>query len=419
VKIHHFSNHFSNHFSKICFARNILSKHSKLNSQIQIVRPQIKKLKLRSQTIIQNLAEGIIEKKFLLAVQEKNPGLLEALSDVLEKNPALKTKIFSYKDKQGNGFLHLAVKLNATGVAEVLIKMNHEACFAKNKDGNTPLHLAVDLDDMRMAEVLVSHGAEACYLQNKDGDTPLHLAMAIEDMPLAQKLLNTKPDSVLVQNVGENTPLHLAMALKGDPALIKSMLDQCPSAIFVKNKDFQTPLQLMTKETPDLEAKRGFLYEAWKKQIDGLFINLLDLRMKATPTYNPRSQSLIEFAQELSHQYDFDPKERVSDESQAILDMFARSFKENILTLKIDTFSNASEEGELKCPLSLQKFKVTDPHQSLYYLIPFNLLFCFKESEGQSMLESFITFSKWCHTPFHPDLFINVSPEGLERADQG
>lgn len=169
---------------------------------------------------------------------------------------------------------------------------------------------------------------------------------------------------------------------------------------------------MITQGIPELSDKRGFLYEAWQKQIDGLFTNLLDSRssMDATSTYNPRSQSLIELVQELIHQYDFAPQERVSDESQTISDMFSRYFKENSLNLKIDTFLNDSHEEKLICPLSLQEFKLTDTHQSLYYLIPFNLLFGFKEPESELMLASFIKFSQWCHTPLSSRFIYQGEP---------
>ena len=240
----------------------------------------------------------------------------------------------------------------------------------------------------------------------------MHLAICHKDIALSQKLIDTKPDTGLSQNEDGNTPLHLALELEGEEALglIEKILSKCSDSIFPKNLDGQTALHLITADMPEAEAKRLLLYSAWHQAVNDLFENLLEQRSDPTSTYSSRTTALRNFGQEISYQFKKDDS-KFDITANYILNMFSSSFKKNILNLKIDTFSNHSHGETLRCPLSLQEFKVTDTNQSLYYLIPFNLLFCFKLPEDQIMLDVFTQESTWLREPFHPDLFIKVSPE--------
>jgi ankyrin repeat protein len=136
------------------------------------------------------------------------------------------------RDKFGNTSLHVAVKHNRVGIAEVLLA-NGADVNARNTDvdrvprrdnaGETPLTLALlSYEHREMMELLLTHGADANVMLSQ-GNTPLHRAVE-RDLPYDVELLLANGADPNPKGLNWETPV-LTAVLHDHMVILKLLLD--------------------------------------------------------------------------------------------------------------------------------------------------------------------------------------------------
>lgn len=207
---------------------------------------------------------------------------LDGLVVIVENCP----EALTFRDAEGNTFLHFAVTNNAIDILKYLLTVfPTNMITAINQAGRTPLHEAVDKDSLEMVILLYNADASAiaisdlrgltpflaasCYAQIMEyflcvcptcvsqtttaGLTALHMCNVLE---IAQMLVAAKPSLLYQTDNDGNTPLHFGSDVSSQ---ITEFLIQCkPDLLFLKNNNNQTPLHFAICEPDPLTVRAIF-----------------------------------------------------------------------------------------------------------------------------------------------------------------
>ena len=136
------------------------------------------------------------------------------------------------KDNDGLTPLHAAAAKGYRDVAEVLLAGGADF-NTKTGRGYTPLHAAAEGGHRELAELLLTSGADVWDKDNK-GESPWDWALADGRADVAELLLQYSEYPV-------DTRLHDA-ARDGNLGIVKALLKDKPSLVYVKDKQGATPL---------------------------------------------------------------------------------------------------------------------------------------------------------------------------------
>lgn len=137
-----------------------------------------------------------------MAVRLNNTAMAELLVE-----SGSKTKRF---DKSGCSLLHLAVRNNNDGLVKVLLERGADPC-AHDAAELAPLHLAALNGNTEIARLVLASGAVADDQEKAFLRSPLHIACEQGDVALAALLVGPAGKaSVHLTDGGINTPLHVA-----------------------------------------------------------------------------------------------------------------------------------------------------------------------------------------------------------------
>ncbi len=106
------------------------------------------------------------------------------------KRDSIENKSLSYKDKDGNTILHLAVLGNYDDFKKVLSRTecSEAKCMnARNREGDTPLHLAIKNNFLNKVRDLVEAGAKT-DIRNNAGLDAADLASREEEPDIIEYL---------------------------------------------------------------------------------------------------------------------------------------------------------------------------------------------------------------------------------------
>lgn len=126
------------------------------------------------------------------------------------------------KDATGQTPLHTAIRSDARGVFEILLRNRTSDLNARNSVGVTPLILAARLANEGMVEQLVLSNCDL-NVADDSGKTALHWAASVNNVEAVKVLLQHGADRD-AKNVREETPLFLA-AREGAYQCAKLLLD--------------------------------------------------------------------------------------------------------------------------------------------------------------------------------------------------
>jgi ankyrin repeat protein len=129
---------------------------------------------------------------------------LDYIKKIISENPGR----INEKDKDGNSFLHLAVRADNADIIKFLVS-NGANVNIKDIYGQTPLQLAVLSDNIEVVIQLVSNGAEI-NIKNSIGKTPLHDAV-YNDHFQTVKYLVSQGAEINTKDIRSRTPLQLAV----------------------------------------------------------------------------------------------------------------------------------------------------------------------------------------------------------------
>ncbi|XP_039160956.1 NF-kappa-B inhibitor alpha-like [Eucalyptus grandis] len=123
--------------------------------------------------------------------------------------------LIAAKDDWGNTPLHIATKVKAFEVADMLIRrandfpIDENILRMKNNDGNTALHEAVLIGDVCLVRHLLREDLEPVYWENVDQKSPLYLALDSGNSKILEVLFSKSLDPSKIRGL---PPLHGAVA---------------------------------------------------------------------------------------------------------------------------------------------------------------------------------------------------------------
>ena len=120
---------------------------------------------------------------------------VEALNNILLKNPSL----INTKDQKGETFLSYAIKRKNNENAELILNSPLLDYTFQDKEGNSYLHLAIMNHMENIAKILIEKGININF-QNNDGNTALHFAFSTGDKKLINLLIENKIDFTIKNN---------------------------------------------------------------------------------------------------------------------------------------------------------------------------------------------------------------------------
>lgn len=140
--------------------------------------------------------------------------------DFVKMNSMLKkSKLnISFKDNQGNTYLHYAIKKNDINLFQFLVE-NGIKLVSQNNKGDTPLHLAVQKENETLVLLLLkeiskySNKEKMFNIKNYKGFTPLHTAVETGNVLLMKLLLKNGIFDKEVKTDQLFSPLHLSVAI--------------------------------------------------------------------------------------------------------------------------------------------------------------------------------------------------------------
>jgi ankyrin repeat protein len=151
------------------------------------------------------IAEVLVSRGAKLNLYEASiTGKLEAVKDILRKNPAEANSL----SPDGFSSLHLAAFFGHAEIVKYLLEMGADAnTVANNRMKVMPLHSAVAHNQLEISEILIVHGAEVNAKQ-EGGFVPLHAAAQSGNLEMARLLLKHGAEVNVKSNDGR-TPLAL------------------------------------------------------------------------------------------------------------------------------------------------------------------------------------------------------------------
>jgi ankyrin repeat protein len=141
------------------------------------------------------------------------------------------------KDKDGNSFLHLAVRAGNADIVKFLVSKGADANI-KDNYGQTPLQIAAHSDNAEIVMQLVSHGAEI-NIKNSIGNTPLHDAVNNKQIQIVNYLISQRA-KINTKNIRGKSPLHDAV-IDRSIEISKHLISK-GSAVNAKDGDGKVPL---------------------------------------------------------------------------------------------------------------------------------------------------------------------------------
>ena len=120
---------------------------------------------------------------------------LETLYNILIKNPSL----VNSKDQKGETFLSYAIKRKNIENAELILTSPSLDYSFQDKEGNSYLHLAVINRLENIAKILIEKGINL-NLQNNEGNTALHFAYSTGEVNLIKLIIENKADFTIKNN---------------------------------------------------------------------------------------------------------------------------------------------------------------------------------------------------------------------------
>jgi ankyrin repeat protein len=131
-------------------------------------------------------------------------GNLDYIKEIISENPGR----INEKDKDGNSFLHLAVRAGNADIVKFLVSKGANVNI-KDIYGQTPLQIAALSDNAEIVLQLVSNGAEV-NIKNSIGKTPLHDAVYQGQFQIVKHLI-TQGAEINAKDIRSKTPLHVAV----------------------------------------------------------------------------------------------------------------------------------------------------------------------------------------------------------------
>jgi ankyrin repeat protein len=131
-------------------------------------------------------------------------GNLDYIKNIISENPGR----INEKDKDGNSFLHLAVRAGNADIVKFLVSKGADVNIKDNYD-QTPLQIAAHSDNAEVVIQLVSSGAEI-NIKNSLGKTPLHYAVYYEQLQIVKYLISQGAE-INTKDIRSKTPLHDAV----------------------------------------------------------------------------------------------------------------------------------------------------------------------------------------------------------------
>jgi ankyrin repeat protein len=154
--------------------------------------------------------------------------------------------------------LHVAAGRFMVSVMDDLIECYPEAIITKDANGQNPLHIMLDSDmfDRCNSQQMVELYPEALRMKDFRGRLPLHYALddcqyfeAFDWREAIDLLTKEYPEAATVHDNDGRTPFHFAAALGTPLEVTKTLLERCPNAVFIPDREGNVPLILAATET--------------------------------------------------------------------------------------------------------------------------------------------------------------------------
>jgi len=129
------------------------------------------------------------------------PDNLDYIKKIISENPGR----INEKDKDGNSFLHLAVRAGNADIVKFLVSRGADVNI-KDIYGQTPIQIAPHSGNVEVVIQLVSKGAEI-NIENSIGRTPLHDAVYHNQYQIVKYLISQGAE-IDTKDIRGKTPLH-------------------------------------------------------------------------------------------------------------------------------------------------------------------------------------------------------------------
>jgi len=188
-----------------------------------------------------------------------NSGLEHSSLDLLNLLINDDTALLRIVDNRGFLPLHYAVFNKSTDFCEELIALCPETVWSETSEGEMPIHIAANSGRVDTVRYLLEVCPESVHVTNNYGYLPIHkVAMTQSQAPSAEAtpeqytlllelLLEFDPSAASVAETdNQSLPLHLACAAYSEYLpIVQLLFDQYPAAIWAKDEDGNTPLDLV------------------------------------------------------------------------------------------------------------------------------------------------------------------------------
>jgi len=134
----------------------------------------------------------------------------------------------SYRDSDGNCYLHAACMSGNKNVVSCLISDLNSDVNCQNLAGKTPIYLACEKQQLEAVKVLLSYQDCDPNIKNNDGESIFHVVIKSNIMNILNLLLESSNLDVNARNATGDTPLLLACSLGHiDPLKKLLLLNTC------------------------------------------------------------------------------------------------------------------------------------------------------------------------------------------------
>jgi len=131
-------------------------------------------------------------------------GNLDYIKSIISENPGR----INQKDKDGNSFLHLAVRAGNADMVKFLVSKGADVNM-KDNYGQTPLQISAHSDNVEVVIQLVSNGAKI-NIKNSIGKTPLHDAAYHGQLQIVKYLISQGAE-INTKDIRSRNPLQDAV----------------------------------------------------------------------------------------------------------------------------------------------------------------------------------------------------------------